>query len=127
MSQFLSPHWMDEFDRALTMASAQLGHGPDVTVQQVVTRSQGGDTCFVIDVGSHHAGAHLGSTDTYTVSLTEDYSVAAALSGGALSAPMAIVSGRVRIKGDPRALAHLSELLESAGDRLANLRAHTTY
>lgn len=124
MAQYLSQGWLDELNQA---AGGQMGEGPVLTIQQVVSDSPAGEIRYTVRVGTAGVHATLGDAPDADVTISQSYATAAALARGELSTHAAFLAGRVRLAGA------VTALLEHAGDlagldaALAPVRARTTY
>ncbi|MGH9300978.1 MAG: hypothetical protein ACRD0E_03750 [Acidimicrobiales bacterium] len=128
MSRFLSSEWLVELRQALSPVQANASEDDArMVVQQVVTVPDGTEICYVVELSAGPAEVRAGRADDFTVSLTQSYAVAAALSLGSLSVRSALLAGQLQIRGDPAALVDLGERLDVAQDPLSQLRSRTTY
>jgi hypothetical protein len=137
---FYSPEWVAAFNEAVAdldvatgdTATLRSGRG-NVAVAYAVTGGPTGDFVVTLVVedgkltmvrsGSHGDG--VAASPDVTVSLS--YEDAVAMSRGAMDPAAAMGLGRVRVRGDLAVLGASQALLASAGERLADLRASTTY
>jgi hypothetical protein len=143
VAQFLSAEWVAAFNEALE------GLEPDATVvggsiaaargsfsvEQLVLDAPG-DRTLRVRLGLEGGRLSMSLPDEdpraegqgpANVVISLSYADAAAVSRGDLDAARALGEGRVRIKGDLAMLTALQGILASAGARLADLRAGTTY
>jgi len=125
--EFLSEEWFEAFAAALASLPVTSGAGDGsegLCLGQVVTavpekaRAAGvhdGEVRYTIVLGRNGSASLLvGSTESAEVTLLEDWSTAEAIASGSASLPDLLGAGRVKLRGDPRALV-------AAGDLLARL------
>ncbi|MGH9068671.1 MAG: SCP2 sterol-binding domain-containing protein [Acidimicrobiales bacterium] len=149
MAQFLSPAWIDEVNQAAAengpSAGAERGAGgaergaggaerggagppaPPLVLQQLVGRSDGPDVAYVVQVDGGRVTVAPGRAASPDVTVVEDYSTAAALAQGKLTAQAALLHGRIRLRGDLTALARGQDALERVQAGLDQVRVRTTY
>jgi hypothetical protein len=129
MPRYLSPQWLDAAQRAIdanTSVREATAHA-DFVVQHVVTGGSGGDVTYHVLAGDGRVRICLGEAPDPTVVFTEDYSTAAAIGRGELSAQAAFMAGRIRVHGDLRRLVQQSGAFDEIEDALAGLRSETSY
>ncbi|MGI9616880.1 MAG: hypothetical protein ACR2QO_28450 [Acidimicrobiales bacterium] len=124
--QYLSDAWLEAADAALA------DQDPLPVVLRVGYRVIGGppDGASVLShtlvLGPERVGV-VGGLDQPTVTLTMDWEVAVAIAQGHASAQRAFLDGLVQLGGRPDALLGHQDDLSSVDDRLAPVRAVTTY
>jgi len=151
MARFLSPEWVAAFNEAiegvdltdlvapesLLAASGsyqveQMVHDvpPDATVVRTVLVVEPDSVVLHLRDEVPHANGGVRSTEALRdsdVTISLDYSDAAAMSKGVLTPAHALASGRVRVRGDLSVLIAGQSLLFALADRLKDLQASTTY
>jgi putative sterol carrier protein len=129
MPRYLSREWLDAAQRAID-ASASLrdaASGAEFVVQHVVTGGSKGDVLYHVRVGQDGVRVCNGEAPDPTVVFTEDYSTAAAIGRGEISAQAAFMAGRIRVRGDLPRLVEQSGAFSEIEDALAELRSETSY
>lgn len=134
MIRFLSAEWIDAVDAAVDGAGIDPPEGDPpvdgsalVLQQHVSGGSSGGPISYHIVVGTDGVRVRPGVVDEPTVSFSQDYATAAAISQGQQSAQAAFMAGRLRLGGDVAALLAHHELLSRLTDAFADVRARTLY
>lgn len=129
MAAYLSPAWFDDLnttagaDDRLRAATA----GARVVIQQVVGRPAGDDVRYWLAVDDGSVVVGRGDAPQPTVTVTQSYDTAVALSRGDLAVEDAILDGRARLGGDIGALVRHQAALHSVATVLAGVRDRTTY
>ena len=140
MPRFLTPEWVDGFNRALDGVELP-APGPDAglaaadgrfTVVEEVRGTPDGDVRLVLSADDGTLRLAVGplvtpAPDGVDVTIALDYGDAAALARGDLSPAEALNAGRVRVRGDLSVLAAGQEELRGARVHTVILDADTTY
>ncbi|MGH9089857.1 MAG: SCP2 sterol-binding domain-containing protein [Acidimicrobiales bacterium] len=141
MPRFYSKEWVAAFNEAVEgleagtvdTGASLAADGGRFRVDQVVHGAPGGDVVVALDVddGRMHlelepAGDGRGNTGAAVV-VSLSYDDAAAMARGELEPASAVAEGRIRVRGDLAVLVAGQALMVAAAERLAGLRADTTY
>jgi len=121
VASFLSGAWFEELEAASPSAGGAL------VLQHVVTGSPDGDVCYHLLVGDGQARIVRGRAVHPHVTFTEDYATAAGIASGRLSAPAALLAGRIRVAGDMAQLISRQGDLAVADPVPSAVRAATSY
>lgn len=129
---YLSDEWFEQIGASKaappTASTASTASTEEVLVlQHVVTGGPEGDVCYHVRVANGAVAVVRGQAVTPDVTFAEDYTTAAAIASGTLSAPAALLAGRIRVGGH---LARLTNHFDGATivDPVpAAVRATTTY
>jgi putative sterol carrier protein len=99
----------------------------DLVLQHVVSDGPGGEIRYHVRVGGGAVTLIRGQAANPDVTFAEDYATAAAIASGEMTAPAALLAGRIRVGGDVAALmAHVGAF--TANDPVpADVRAATTF
>jgi putative sterol carrier protein len=126
VASYLSDQWFDEVG-AMPAAPSQELADKDLVLQHVVTGGPEGDVCYHVRIAGQAVSIVRGPAEDPDVTFAEDYATAAAIAGGALGAPAALLAGRIRVGGDLSVLiAHQDRLI--VDDPVpAAVRAGTTF
>lgn len=130
MARYLSEEWFRQLGAAEPdgQAEAPVPAGRALVLQHVVTGAPEGDVCYHVRVVGGTATVAQGRARTPDVTFSEDYATAAAVARGQLSAPAALMAGRIRVRGDLATLmAHQDTLLAGADPVPPAVRSTTTY
>ncbi|MGF1596280.1 MAG: hypothetical protein ACFCVK_05020 [Acidimicrobiales bacterium] len=120
---FLSDEWLAAADQAL---AAVRPLAEPVRVGYRVTGGPAGTSTHRLILGPDRVGAERSDGDD-ELALTLDWDLAVAINRGEQNAQQAFLDGRIQIGGDPRILLGHQVQLAEIDDRLASLRARTTY
>lgn len=123
MARFLSAAWFEDVADATGPAPAK---PVDLVLQQVVTGTPEGEVTYRVLVSDDEAVIQPGGDGTADVTLTSDYSTAAAIAEGQLSAQSALRQGRIRVGGDLSRLTERHTQL-TIDPVPASVRARTTF
>jgi hypothetical protein len=126
VARYLSDDWFDQMGAAAEAADEPTGGRP-LVMQHVVTAGPGGVTRYHVRIGAGTAQIVRGLAAEPDVTFAEDYATAAAIASGELSAPAALLQGRVRVAGDMAALLSRQAELAIAEPVPPAVRAATTY
>ena len=129
VARFLSPEWFDDVNAAAAGddVAAAVTPGLRLVVQQVVTDGPDGDVRYAVRIEDGHMSVVPGEADDADVTVTEDHATATAVSRGELAAPVAFMTGRIRVSGDTRVLLHAQPALHRIDTLFASVRERTTY
>lgn len=121
--RFLSDEWVSAADRALSELAAV--DGP-LVVGYRVTGGPAGDSEHSITLGPDRVGVarDLGQAE---VMLSMPWAVAVAVNRGESNAQREFLDGRITLEGNPAVLLGYQSELARIDDRLADLRAQTSY
>jgi predicted lipid carrier protein YhbT len=123
VARYLSDEWFHQLGARVGGPAAPA----DLVLQHLVTAGPEGDVDYHVRVASGAVTIWRGPASDPDVTFAEDYDTAAAIASGRLSAPAALLAGRIRVGGDMAALiAHQDHL--AVNDPIpAAVRASTTY
>jgi putative sterol carrier protein len=124
VARFLSEAW---FDAVISHTDQVDGaNEPSLMLQQIVTGTPDGEVRYGVRVAGQHVAVVRGHVKDPDVTFTEDYSTAAEIARGEVSAQAALLAGRIRVTGN---LATLTTRPGAAADDLIPpaVRAATTY
>jgi putative sterol carrier protein len=129
MAEFLSPEWVDELDAAARASASLAARTQDLvlTVQQVVEHAPAGETRYYLAIDRTGVRVHPGSADSPDLTLIADYDVARAINAGTANAQQALVTGRLKIKGQLAVLLGNEDVFAALDDVFAPVRGATTY
>ena len=135
MARFLSPAWFEEVERhapgrppASDLPAGAPSDGP-LVLRQVVRGTPDGEVSYhvIVEPGSARIvgpGAQTGPPD---LTITTDWDTAAAIAQGKLAAQVALIEGRLRVKGNLAAVAENAGGLPGLDPVPPAVRDHTTY
>ncbi len=126
MASYLSDQWFDEVGArdASPVTAATEG---DLVLQHLVSGGPQGTVSYHVRVGEGGAAIVRGQAASPDVTFAEDYATAAAIASGELSAPAALLAGRIRVGGDLAALIAGQGRLTVNDPVAPAVRAATTY
>jgi hypothetical protein len=138
MARFLSPDWFDEVGHAARPACDAAGADDGALVlEQVVRDTPDGEVRYRVVVTSgrayierpsaNGAGTESGAAGPPDLRITCDWSTAAAMAQGLLSAQAALLEGRLRVKGDLARLSGRAADLAGLDPVPEAVRRQTTY
>ena len=138
MTRFLSPAWVDAFNRALADVTIDPpGPGAGLAVRdgrfamdQVVTGGPDGELHRVLRVLEGRvtmSGGDGGDSGDAEVTIRLSWDDAVAMAAGELVPAEAIAAGRVRVRGDLSVLAEAQAVLGAVQPHLQELRRSTEY
>lgn len=124
MASYLSPEWFEQVG-ALTgpPALAQTG----LIVQHLVSGAPGGAVSYYLRLSEAGATIVAGRATRADVTFAEEYDTAIAVARGELTAPAALLAGRIRVGGDLAALVAHQDVLAFDDPVPATVRAETTF
>jgi hypothetical protein len=128
MARFLSPEWFAEVAGA---APASEPTADALTIEQVVEATPDGPVRYRVIVAGGTArlvgpGHGVDGSDP-DLTITSDWSTAVAIARGQLATQAALMTGRLRIRGNLARLAGRAEELAGLDPVPADVRRHTTY
>lgn len=129
MARYLSDEWFDQLGAATeaTEPSGLAGADHTLVLQHVVSGGPGGEARYHLRITAGRAKIVRGTAADPDVTFTEDYATAAAIARGQLSAPTALLAGRIRVRGDMGALVARQGELAVTDPVPTAVRAATTY
>jgi SCP-2 sterol transfer family len=131
MARFLSAAWFDEIESASTPRSGNPDSDERLVMEQVVTGTPDGEVTYLVVVEGKRARVVRPSPDGYAaeveLTITCDWPTAAAIAQGHLSTQMALMQGRLRVRGSPTALLQRSAQLAGLDPIPNTIRKNTTY
>jgi len=124
----------DEWIAALDQAAGTLGDDGDddsgaapVVIQHVVVDGPEGVRRYHLVVTGTRVAVREGQAEHPTLTFTEDYATAVAVSDSRISAQAAFMAGRLRVGGDLDALATVTPVLTKFGAAIRSVRDDTEY
>ena len=129
MARYLSDEWFRQLGAAgfVDEVEAPVPAGREIVLQHVVTGAPDGTICYHVRVTAGSATVARGRANAPDVTFSEDYATAAAVACGELSAPAALMAGRIRVRGDLATLMAHQDTLAVADSVPAAVRSTTTY
>lgn len=129
MARFLSPEWFDEINQAASApdVAEAVTPGLRLVVQQVVTDGPHGEVRYAVRIEDGRVAVVAGDAPDPDVTVTEDHDTATAVAKGELAAPVAFMTGRIRVSGDTRSLLTAQPALHRLDAVFASVRERTTY
>ena len=127
MVQYLSDEWMQRAGEALAASEELRSDDVDLLVQYEIAGAPVGKVSYGLRAGGDAAGIEPGPHPDAPVSFALDYSTAARIARGELSAQAAFMQGDLKLGGDVTVLIRQHELLGAVDDALAALRADTEF
>lgn len=129
MARYLTAEWFDEINAAARAHEelAALTGGIRLVIQQVVTEAPDGDVHYVVRIENGDVAVTAGEVADPDVTVTEDHATAVALHRGDLRAPVAFMTGRIRVSGNTEALLGAQAALHTLDRVFAGVRERTTY
>lgn len=126
MASYLSDEWFEQAG-ALGEDAPTLLPEATLVLQHTVTGGPAGEVSYHVRLGDNTAEIVRGRSVDPDVTFAEDYTTAAAVASGALSAPAALLAGRIRVGGDMAALIAHQGILAGNDPLPAAVREATTY
>ncbi|MDQ1426921.1 MAG: hypothetical protein QOK39_397 [Acidimicrobiaceae bacterium] len=126
MANYLSEEWFEQLGAAADEGAAGLAEAT-LVLQHTVIGTAAGEVCYHLRLAPDAAEIVRGAAAHPDVTFSEDYETAAAVASGALSAPAALIAGRIRVGGDMGTLIAHPEVLAITDPVPAAVRAATTY
>lgn len=129
MARFLSPEWFDDVNAAAANddVSAAVTPGLRLVVQQIVTDGPDGEVRYAVRIEDGKVAVVPGEAGEPDVTVTEDHATATAVAQGELAAPVAFMTGRIRVSGDTRVLLSAQPVLHRLDAVFASVRERTSY
>lgn len=129
MARFLSPEWFDDVNAAAASddVSAAVTPGLRLVVQQIVTDGPDGEVRYAVRIEDGKVAVVPGEAGEPDVTVTEDHATATAVAQGELAAPVAFMTGRIRVSGDTRVLLSAQPVLHRLDAVFASVRERTSY
>lgn len=124
MSAYLSDEWVAELDELLASVTAP-ADVPPLVVQYEVTQAPGGDRRWYLALQPGAVHAVAGQAVGPDVTFVQDWPVAVAIQLGQRAAPEALLSGDVRVSGNPTTLLPWAAALRQVEAALTRLSART--
>jgi hypothetical protein len=102
MARFLSDEWMSAVRDALNGSDdiRSATKGVELTIQQVVTGTDAGETKYWTKLSDGAVDGGLGDAPAADVTITQDYETAAAMNKGELNAQAAFMQGKLKVTGN---------------------------
>jgi hypothetical protein len=124
VANFLSEEWFEQIG-----AARADGDGAPVTLvlQHTVTGTPYGEVCYHVRLSPGRVEIVRGPAPAADVTFAEEYATAAAIAGGSLPAPAALLAGAIRVGGDLAALLAHQDVLAADDPIPASVRAETAY
>lgn len=129
MSWFLSSEWIAQAN-AVAQASSALREATTnvaITVQQNVTGTPHGSVHYTIRIDCGRVEIVEGKDDQATISFTQDWETAVAMSKGSLSTQDAFTAGHLRVGGNIQEMMNVQSAFTDLTDIFTELRKTTTY
>lgn len=121
MARFFTPEWVAALDAVLQEAEdvRAAADGKSFVFEQVAPDAPGGEAAYHLVVGDGTVHAVAGRADAPTVSITGPWDVHVRINKGELSPPVALLSGKGRVRGERMKLITERTLLAAVHDRTA--------
>jgi hypothetical protein len=126
VARFLSAEWIAALDQALR-GGARPGLSEPLVIQHVVTEGPDGEVAYHLRLDPAGSTAASGHADDATVTFTQTYTTAAAISSGSSSAQAAFMAGDLRLGGRVDVLMAHHAAIAELDDVLAPVRADTEF
>lgn len=131
MARYLSPEWLGELHEAASTSERLKASTREIAlvVEHVVRDAPEGEVRFqlVIDHGAIAVRGGSEAEAEATVTFTESYETAAALTRGELSVQAAFMKGDIKVGGNLAALTKCQPVLAEIDDLFEPVRARTEY
>jgi predicted lipid carrier protein YhbT len=129
VARYLSAQWFEEVNEAAraNQELAEVVGGVQLVLQQVVTDGPEGDVRYAVRIEAGGVTVAPGEAADADVTVTEDHETAVALHRGELRAPVAFMTGRIRVSGNTQALLGAQAALHRLDAVFAGVRDRTTY
>jgi hypothetical protein len=126
---YLSPAWIGALAETVAADAALQARAGDhrLGITQVVTRVDAAAVVFHLAARAGVVVAGPGAADPEDIRFEQDEVTATAIAQGSLSAQEAVITGRIRFRGDREALVAGRDLLAALDTALAPLRAGTEH
>jgi putative sterol carrier protein len=129
VARYLSREWFDEINAtaAGSDVSDAVTEGLRLVIQQVVTDAPDGDVRYAVRIEDGRVAVVPGEAGDADVTVTEDHRTATAVAKGELAAPVAFMTGRIRVTGDTRVLLAAQPALHRLDAVFAEVRERTSF
>lgn len=129
MVRYLSPEWFEEVNAAAAdgRVADSVTEGLRLVVQQVVTGAPDGDVHYAVRIEDGTVSVVPGDAPDADVTVTEDHETATQVARGDLAAPVAFMTGRIRVTGDTKTLLAAQPALHRLDALFVDLRERTSY
>lgn len=129
MARYLSPEWFAEINATAAAGdvSDAVSEGLRLVIQQLVTDGPEGDVRYAVRIEDGTVAVVPGEAPDADVTVTEDHATATAVARGDLAAPVAFMTGRIRVTGDTRALLAAQPALHRLDAVFAEVRERTSF
>jgi len=127
--QYLSDEWMAAAaaDLAASDSLRAATAEAELTIQYEVAGAPGGKAAYGVSFDHGAVTLEPGPHKDAQVKFELDYSSAAAIASGELSAQAAFMQGKLKLGGDVGVLVRQHALIDGLGDALDDLRARTEF
>jgi predicted lipid carrier protein YhbT len=129
MAVYLSREWLEQVNEA-ARANEELADvvgGVRLVLQQVVTDGPSGDIRYAVRIEDGGVAVVPGEAPDADVTVTEDHATAVGVHRGELRAPVAFMTGRIRVSGNTQLLLGAQAALHRLDAVFAGVREGTTY
>ena len=118
MAKFFTPEWVAAVDTALQQSPAvtAAADGKAFVFAQVATGGPDGDSAYHLVVGDGPVRAVAGRAENPSVAITGPWDVHVKINRGELSPPVALLSGKGRVRGERMKLMTERALLSAVHD-----------
>ncbi len=129
MAKYLSLEWIEDLDRAAQETDLVRLAAPELVfvVEHEVTDTPDGTVRYRIEFDRGVARLLPGSAGHADACFTEDHATAIAVSSGEINAQSAVMTGRLRVRGDMEKLIAAQPAFTALDAALEEARARTTY
>jgi putative sterol carrier protein len=129
MAKYLSLEWIEDLDRAAQATDLVRLAAPELVfvVEHEVTDTPDGTVRYHIEFDRGVARLRPGSAAHADACFTEDHATAIAVSSGEINAQSAVMTGRLRVRGDMERLIAAQPAFTALDAALDEARARTTY
>jgi putative sterol carrier protein len=113
--KFLSEEWATEVTKLLQADEGvqKAAKGQNITIHQVVTDADNGESSNYLRVADGVPHVALGSPEKAEITVTETYDTAVALDRGELNPQAAFMQGKIKVQGNLLKLMQLQGLLSA--------------
>ncbi len=123
MAKFLSEEWSTQAIEALRESGdvRDATRDVDLTIQQVITGTNGGEAKYWVHVGDGGVEGGLGEAASADVTITQDYETAVAITKGELNTQAAFMQGNLKVTGNMGKLLQHQAAMQALFPVLAGL------